>query len=144
MLHASEVLASCLSWFSTCWPFSLEFPPSSSRIYRLFHCLQIQSKNSPILLCKPLWPTTILSTRFWFALTWHSLLEILLCYVMKLLYYTTDRFSSRCVSLHLRLSRQERNFKGYNCCPVFGFQLYNGTGKKTVRPNRKWMTIWNW
>jgi len=35
---------SCLSWFSTCWPFSLEFSPSSSQIYRLLHCLQIQSK----------------------------------------------------------------------------------------------------
>jgi len=26
---------SCLSWFSICWPFSLEFPLSSSQIYRL-------------------------------------------------------------------------------------------------------------
>jgi len=36
----------CLSWFWTCWPFPLEFPPSSSQIYRHLHCLQIQSKNS--------------------------------------------------------------------------------------------------
>jgi len=44
----------CLSWFSTCWPFPLEFPPLSSQIYRLSHCLQIPSKNSPFL-----WPLTI-------------------------------------------------------------------------------------
>jgi len=31
------------------WPFSMEFPPSSSQIYRLLPCLQIQSKNSPFL-----------------------------------------------------------------------------------------------
>jgi len=46
-------------WFSTCWPFPLEFPPSSSQIYRLLHCLQIQSKNSPFLWCKHLWPLAI-------------------------------------------------------------------------------------
>jgi len=40
---------SCLSWFSTYWPFSLKFPSSSSQIYRLVHCLQIQAKNSPFL-----------------------------------------------------------------------------------------------
>jgi len=50
---------SCLSWFSTCWPFPLEFPPSSPQIYRLLHCLQIQSKNAPILWCKHLWPLAI-------------------------------------------------------------------------------------
>jgi len=50
---------SCLLWFSTCWPFPLEFPPSSSQIYRLLHCLQIQSKYSPFLFCKHLWPLAI-------------------------------------------------------------------------------------
>jgi len=40
--------------------------PSSSQIYRLSHCLQIQSKNSPFLGCKHFWPLTILSTRFRF------------------------------------------------------------------------------
>jgi len=50
---------SCLSCFSTCWLFPLEFPPSSSRIYRLLRCLQIQSKNSPFLWCKHLWPPAI-------------------------------------------------------------------------------------
>jgi len=48
-----------LSWFSTYWPFSLKFPPSSSHVYRLVHCLQIQSKNSPFLWCKHLWPLAI-------------------------------------------------------------------------------------
>jgi len=38
---------SCLLWFPTC--FSLEFPPSSSQIYQLLHCIQIQFKNSPFL-----------------------------------------------------------------------------------------------
>jgi len=50
---------SCLSWFSTYWLFRLEFPPSSSQIYRLLHCLQIQSKISPFLWCKYLWPLAI-------------------------------------------------------------------------------------
>jgi len=44
---------------NSCWPFSLEFPPSSCQIYLLLHCLQIQSKNSPFLWCKHLWPLTI-------------------------------------------------------------------------------------
>jgi len=26
----------CFSWFSTCWPFPLEFPPSSSHSYNVF------------------------------------------------------------------------------------------------------------
>jgi len=31
----------CFSWFSTPWPFSLEFPPRPSpEIYRLLHCFQ--------------------------------------------------------------------------------------------------------
>jgi len=38
---------SCISLFLTCWPFSLEFSLSSFQLYRLLHCLQIQSKNSP-------------------------------------------------------------------------------------------------
>jgi len=46
---------SYLSWFSKCWPFPLEYPPSSSQIYRLLHCLQIKSKISPFLWCKRLW-----------------------------------------------------------------------------------------
>jgi len=48
----------CLLWFSTCWPFSLAFPPSSSQIYQLLHGLQIQSKNSPFLQYKHLWLLT--------------------------------------------------------------------------------------
>jgi len=60
----TSYLISCLSWLSTCWHFSLEFPPSSSQIYRLLHCHQIQSKNSPFLWCKHIWPLTVLSTRF--------------------------------------------------------------------------------
>jgi len=39
--------------------FSLEFPPSSYQIYRFLNCLQIQSKNSPFLWCKHLWPLAI-------------------------------------------------------------------------------------
>jgi len=81
-------LCSWLSWFSTCWPFSLEFPPSSSsEIYRLLHCLRIQSKNSPFLWYKHLWPLTILSTRFWFdinhAAHWFYVLRLGLYYVMS-------------------------------------------------------------
>jgi len=33
--------------------------PSSSPIYRLLHCLQIQSKNAPFLWCKHLWSLAI-------------------------------------------------------------------------------------
>jgi len=39
--------------------------PSSSQIYRLLHCLQIQN-NSPFLWCKQLWPLAFISTHFWF------------------------------------------------------------------------------
>jgi len=43
--NSSPNLISCLSWFSTCWPFSLEFASSSSHIYRLLHCLQTNIKT---------------------------------------------------------------------------------------------------
>jgi len=59
LLPTSYQHYSCPSWFSTCWPFPLEFPHSSSRIYRLLYCHQIQSKNSPFLWCKHLWPLAI-------------------------------------------------------------------------------------
>jgi len=66
LLSISYQHCSCLVWFSTCWPFSLELSPSSSQIYQLLYCLQIQSKNSPFLWCKHFWPLTILSTHFKF------------------------------------------------------------------------------
>jgi len=49
----------CLSWFLSCWLSPLKFPPSSSQIYRLLHCLQIQSENATFLWCKHLWPLAI-------------------------------------------------------------------------------------
>jgi len=58
-LPTSYQKCSRLSFFSTCWPFPLEFPASSSQIYRLLHCLQIQSKNSLSLRCKHLCPLAI-------------------------------------------------------------------------------------
>jgi len=58
-LPTSYQHCSCLSWFSTCWPFPLEFPPSLSQICRLLHCLQSQSKNSTLPRGKHLWPLTI-------------------------------------------------------------------------------------
>jgi len=68
-----------------CWPFPLEFHPSSSQIYRLLHSLQIQSNNSPFLWCEHLWPLAILSTRFWFDIIMLILrLDIILCYVNML------------------------------------------------------------
>jgi len=39
--------------------FSLEHPSSSSQVYRLLHCFQIQSKNSSFLWCKHLRPQAI-------------------------------------------------------------------------------------
>jgi len=82
---------SCLSRFSTCWPFSLVFSPSSSQIYLLLYCLQIQSKNSPFLWCKYIWPLIILSTHFWFDIimlifaSWNYIIicYAMLCYVMS-------------------------------------------------------------
>jgi len=73
---------SCLSWFSTCWPFPLEFPPSSSQIYiyRLLHCLQIKSKNSPFLWCTYLWPLAI---SIHALLIWHN--HVNFC-ILKLYY----------------------------------------------------------
>jgi len=38
---------------------ALEFPPSSSQIYRLLHCLQIQSRNHLFFGASILWPQTI-------------------------------------------------------------------------------------
>jgi len=58
-LPTSYQHCSCHSWFSTCWPFPMEFPPSLSKIYWLLHCLQIQSKNSPFLCWKHIWPPVI-------------------------------------------------------------------------------------
>jgi len=60
-------------------------PPSSSKIYRLLHCLQIQSKNSPFLWwIQHLWPLAI---HIHALLIRHNhvdflCLEIILCYVM--------------------------------------------------------------
>jgi len=62
---------SCLSWFSTHWPFSLAFPASSSQICRLLQCLQVQSKNSPFL-----WREHLDMIRLILRL------EIILCLVM--------------------------------------------------------------
>jgi len=81
-LPTSYQYCSCLSQFSTGWPFSLEFPDSSSQIYQLLHCLQIQSKPPPFLWCTHFWPLTILSMRFWFdILVLIFRLEIILWYV---------------------------------------------------------------
>jgi len=80
-LPTSYQHCSYLSWFSICRPFSLEFPSSSSQIYRLLHCFQIKSKNSHFLRCKHFWPLTILPTRFWF-----DIIMLIFC-VLKLLYY---------------------------------------------------------
>jgi len=61
----------------------LEFPPSSSQIYRLLHFLQIQSKNSPFLWCKHLW---LLAITIHALLIRHNQVDlhlgVILCYVM--------------------------------------------------------------
>jgi len=79
-LPTSYQHSSCHSWFSTCWPFSLESPSSSSLIYHLLHCLQIQSKNSRFLWY--LWPLKI---SIHVLLIQHNQVDLCilkLCYVM--------------------------------------------------------------
>jgi len=77
-LPTSYQHCSCCSWLSTCWPFSSEFLSSLSEIYRLLHCLQIQSKSSPFLWSKYLWPL---------AISIHSLLIRHVDYCILKLYY---------------------------------------------------------
>jgi len=59
LLSQSRINITLVSRGFRYWPFPLKFPPSSSQINRLRHCLQIQSKNSPFLWCNHLWPSAI-------------------------------------------------------------------------------------
>jgi len=80
----------CLSWFSTCWPFSLEFPSSSSQIYRLLHCLQSQFKTPLSMVQASLAPNNSIHTH----LILHNHVDfcvLKLCYVMLCKYLRNVR-----------------------------------------------------
>jgi len=77
----------------------LKFPPSSSQIYRLSHCFQIQSKNSPFLWCKHLWPLAI-SIRALVIRHYHVYICVLKLYYIMLGYVVGNRF---CVSVSTAL-----------------------------------------
>jgi len=76
---------SCLSWFSVCMPFYMEFSPSSSQINWLLHCLQVKSKKINYSLMQEflgILALTILSMRFWFDMINSDFcVEIILYYI---------------------------------------------------------------
>jgi len=72
----------------------LEFPPSSSQIYRLLHCLQIQSKTHLFFGASISGLQQFLSTRFWFDIimlifaSWYFLCYVcMLCFVLNIYIY---------------------------------------------------------
>jgi len=99
----------CLSWYSTCWPFPLEFPQhlSSTESYTDFKSNLKTHLFSGASISGPL---QIISTRFWFdiiMLIFASCNYIMLCYyVMKRRRWGSERWTRR---VKWRFTRGEVN-----------------------------------